>query len=486
MAIADELQAYNDFLLESYATAVNKGAQVPAGTPLNLENLQGAIQSIQTSTDVVNGVIEKYKAASGTVAADTFVEFVRSVGVAGEEKAVASSILVASIDAALIDTDKVFVIYGKSSALYGVVCTVSNTTISAGTPLKLTTSPTNAYLNSRVVKISNDKVFIIHHGSNSYLYGMVCTVSGTTITQGTDTQLNTEYQMSTESGNAIQLEADKVIVLYRGSSSTVMTRGEVCTVSGRTITCGTVTSASVFSYGDVAPLAAVLVDDNKIFMAGGYYGRVMTVSGYTMTAGGAWIISPQLPIYSSVAVKLETNKVLVVRKTQNGSETDPSKQDGLIYGVVCEISDNKIKPGLNTMLLGASGNGFLNALALNSSQVLFVFTAESAGVTMGSICTITDSTILPSVAMQLSDKLVQGATGGALRPYFLILLEEGKVMLGLNGKTSESNTKSVYATVFTGAGAVNIQASASRIEGITKTKCTTSAAGDVWVLDTSS
>ena len=83
--------------------------------------------------------------------------------------------------------------YGSSGYLYGKVLTISDSSISEGTAVALS-STTNAGRVISAVALSSTSVFIAHsYGSNQYLYGIVCTISGTSITAGTDRSFAQNY-----------------------------------------------------------------------------------------------------------------------------------------------------------------------------------------------------------------------------------------------------------------------------------------------------
>lgn len=107
------------------------------------------------------------------------------------------------ISTVLLDDGNIFIAHSGATilALYGIVCSISGTTVTAGKDTLIT----NQYRTGEAIsakKMPNGKIFIVHsHTNNSWhLYGVICSVSGTTITFGTDTPLE---NVTTNSGKFI-------------------------------------------------------------------------------------------------------------------------------------------------------------------------------------------------------------------------------------------------------------------------------------------
>ena len=168
-----------------------------------------------------------------------------------------------------------------------VVGTVSGTSISFGTPTVFDTD--NAFINT-VYDANAQKIVISYQdgGNSNYGTAVVGTVSGTSISFGTpvvfesaDTRINDIVYDST---------AQKVIVAYRDFGNSDAGTARVGTVSGTSISFGTV---AVFDSGgtdrlsaayDVAANATVIFYGDK---ANSYYGTAIvgTVSGTSISFG---------------------------------------------------------------------------------------------------------------------------------------------------------------------------------------------------------
>ena len=255
------------------------------------------------------------------------------------------------IQVSCISENKVFMVYrGSSSCLSGVVCTIDGMVITKGSE---TTLYEGGYdYGTRIATIDDNKVFITFSASlaSSYLYAIVCTISGTTITAGTAIQLST----NTNSGkhvSVVTLSKDKVFIAhsYAGSSYTNL-YGMVCTISGTTITAGTdkkISSPSV----SIFYIRAVALSDDTVFISYGYntnyylYAIVCTISGTTITAGtGTALSSVNYSGLSSFPIKVSKDKVLVIHLDESF----------YLCATVCNISTRTISKGSAYTLVSAN------------------------------------------------------------------------------------------------------------------------------------
>ena len=219
--MANKLYEEND--IAAIATAIR--AKNGSSNTYTVSQMAPAISSIPSGGgDVVNGLIENYKAASSTIDANTFVQFVDMIGSETDTRLSTGSASYQYASAVQIDTNKVFIAHRSGDYLYGIVCTISGNTITAGTDTQLSTV-TSSYEYTSAALVDTNKVFVAHRNGN-YLYGMVCTISGTTVTAGTDTQLLTGGT-SYSDASAVQLDTNRVFIAHRSGSGLY---GVVCTV----------------------------------------------------------------------------------------------------------------------------------------------------------------------------------------------------------------------------------------------------------------
>ena len=248
----------------------------------------------------LNGIIESYIAGPGGMNAGDFAKYVNEGH--GTDTAINTSAAHTgnAISAVALDSTHVFIAhsYNSSYYLYGIVCTISGTTITVGTDTAINSSVNSGSAISAVA-LDSTHVFIAHsyNSSKYYLYGIVCTISGTTITVGTDTAINS----SAHSGSAISavaLNASDVIIYHHAPSSTATLYYVDVSISGTTIAVGTDTQLVSDSYSG-AYISAIPADSfGTIFVAHSYsssyylyaiakpYDSVVTVSSSSDTILG--------------------------------------------------------------------------------------------------------------------------------------------------------------------------------------------------------
>lgn len=185
-----------------------------------------------------------------------------------------------------ISGDKFICVYEiTNTTLRAVVVTVNRATmtLSLGTAVSLTTDSSQlegGYTD--ICTISTDK-FVVSYRSNAdntIIKAVVCTVSGTTITVGTPQTIK-DYAATINLSSICKLDTDKFAIFTEDTSAT----HEVfaCTVSGTVITVGTpvATGANI-----VNQVIATQLDTNKfVLYSAGEYVQIFTVSGTTITAG---------------------------------------------------------------------------------------------------------------------------------------------------------------------------------------------------------
>ena len=229
------------------------------------------------------------------------------------------------VSAVKLTADKVFIALSRSSNTYpiGRVCTIDGSTITVGTS---TTLASNYSTNISVSRLTDNKVFIAYASAGDstasiprHLKGIVCTIDGTTITSGTDTTL---IQTAGAGAviSAVCLDSTKVFIAHSSDNTNYYLNGLVCNISDTTITAGTDTTlVSVANYGKV--ISGIKLYGYKVFIAystgGVIRGTVCTISGTTITAGSYVVISsyPTTSMYTYLSTSIISGtKVLVMYK----------------------------------------------------------------------------------------------------------------------------------------------------------------------------
>ena len=141
-------------------------------------------------------------------------------------------------EAILLSDNKVFITYiaypskySNNYNLYGMVCTIDNTTITKGTVTLLNNSE-DFISQKNMVLLSENNIFIEYikqDTSNKYLYGMVCKIEGETITVEINTSLNMEFNILTFTISTIRLSSSKVLIIHTFNENSYL-YGMVCMV----------------------------------------------------------------------------------------------------------------------------------------------------------------------------------------------------------------------------------------------------------------
>jgi hypothetical protein len=240
-----------------------------------------------------------------------------SAGTSTEVSSTAYTCNVISI--AKINTNKVFIAhsYGSDYYLYGMVVSISGTTVTAGTDTPISTTAKSGVYNSLCL-LQDGNIFIVHPMTSYVLYGIVCTVSGTTITKGTDTQLNSltaNHRMK-----AVALKDNKVFIAHNNGNNATdyYLNGMIISINGMAITVGsdTALNLSVLAGREILPL---LLDNGTIFIAHSYS------SSYHLYAQIFGI---------NEANNIPTNNVTIVEYETQVRKTTTSKFDGVAKEIV--------------------------------------------------------------------------------------------------------------------------------------------------------
>ena len=466
MSIASEITRINNNIANAYTAINSKGGTLPQTQ--NSANLATAINSISGggggSIQVINGIIEQYKASNQTISANSFVQFISDTQLV---KGASSTSVSDSTVAVKINSNKVFVIHRNSNDLNAMICTINGTTIIPGTDTVIVNgaSSASAYSSATAQLIDTNKVFVAHrYGSD--MMGVVCDISGTTITAGTDTLLvSGDY-----AGHVISttlVETNKVFIAHRKGNAL---NGVVCTISGTTITTGTDTEL-VSGTNVYTAAIAQLIDTNKVLIthrgtaAAFLNGVVCTINDTTITVGADTELVSGSTAYANVSiVAISTNKAFISHR--NGS---------YLYGIICTINNTTITVGTDTQLTNESGS-YINAFAILVGTNKVFIAHRNGDDLYGLLCTIDNTTITADTDTKIAEGISVYANSSA------VLVDTNKVFI------AHKNDNDLYGIVFKINGTniediITIVPSSTKIEGLLVTQATENSAGDVWVLN---
>lgn len=470
---------YEESSVSAIAAAIRN--QNGSNSKYTVAQMAPAINAL--SFDITNSIIEQYKATTNTISARTFVEFVNGgMGSLTGKDTVLSSVQgsCALSSAVAIGDNEVFVIYKNNSSLYGMVCHIENMTITIGANVELT-SNSELFTNwgTSMARLSDNGTtrrvfvtFLVNDPLGDYdVYGLVCNITDTTITHGTEKKLsNTKpYVAFTET---VCLDGSKVFVLFTRLNSRYP-YGLVCNTSGTTISSVCESQLSQSPNGNVSPSVHRLSSSSVLVThsVNNYlYGMVCTLSSNSITTGtDTQLTTVEYTNYTtSIGTLEEGTKLILIAPYKVTNVEDPWFCLG---AMICNISNGTITHGEHTRLLNAAYTYQEANVAVLSSTKVFI-SHRSSDRLSGIECVISGNTITPGTDYRLSTD-----SSYAYSDNCPVVLSNDRVFI-----SHRATSKSVLRGVIVSANKT-IKLPETKIDGVTKTQCTTSTAGDVWVLN---
>lgn len=309
----------------------------------------------------INGIVESCYAYKGEdIKAGDLVEYIN--GVAGQGEVKFPNTLIEGTDAysgmvisaTAIDTNKVLVLHSKTSEyhLYGVIVTIEGAAFKIGVDTALGTSTYTGKVISAVT-LENNKVFVAHStsSSNYYMAIGIITISGDVITLSHGTAYSTKNAGAHISVSRL---SDKRVLIAHSYGSYKYAYCTVCTISGTTITkgsdykinnsasnCGTVISCAGFgSYSGF--VAHNYSGDNYTL-----YGCYCDISGTTITVGTDTKLSSDSNSARIIKV-LQISNIRVLILHSYGLSSASLYSD--LYGMMCQATSSSMSLGTDTLV----------------------------------------------------------------------------------------------------------------------------------------
>ena len=340
------------------------------GTPVVYNNVEMTTNSvIYDSTN--NKVVISYRdgsSGSGTAIVGTVSGSTITFGSATVFESSATSYITSTFDSS---NSKVIVAYkddGDNNKGKAAVGTVSGTSISFGTPVEFNSGST-AHI-SATYDTSNQKVVIAYRdeGNGSYGTVRVGTVSGTSISFGSEVvfeSANTSYESAT-----FDPSNNKVIIAYKDNGNSDYGTAIVGTVSGTSISFG---SPVVFNSADTEYISSAFdSSNNKIVITyrdngNSYYGTAIvgTVSGDSITFGSETVFESATSRYTSASYDSSNGKVVIAYEDVGNS----------LYGtaVVGTVSGTSISFGSPVVFESAQVKAISTTYDSNSNKVVIAY-----------------------------------------------------------------------------------------------------------------
>jgi len=365
----------------SRGVAVQTGSAASSGTPVVYEAAEVVLSNSGTlvAYDVNSGKIviaygdagdsNKGKAIVGTVdSSDNSISY----GTAVEFESGNTSNVAISYDA---NAQKVVIVYkdaGNSNYGTAIVGTVSGTSISFGTATVFNSGDTDQITISYDTNAQKHGIFY-RNNSDAHGYGRVGTVSGTSISFGSHTQFSSSINPVNKS-SAYDSTAQKIVLVWRANGASDIGRAAVATISGTSISFGSVAvyeNASIVRprvvYDSNADKSVVVFQDDANSNKG--TAVVGTVSGTNISFGSPVIFETGQMDHLTAVFDSDTNKVVVAYQDEDNSN----------FGTVVNGTVSGTTISFDTPSTFNSSNTQQTASAYDSSQKRTVIAYKDAG-----------------------------------------------------------------------------------------------------------
>jgi len=389
-------------------------------------------QPAYTSTNLTS---ENYIGMSGGVVVPT----VTGSKVSFESSTMGSEYIGATYDP---DTGKIILAYqDQGNSYYGtaVVGTVSGTSISFGTPVVFQTSKTKDFC--AVYDTANDKVVITYcnEASSDAGTGIVGTVSGTSISFGSPAVFDSSGA-GTPHSSVYDTNAGKVVVFYRDTSDSSKGKAAVGTVSGTSISWGSLvnfngndyTNAISAVYDSTAQKIVVCFAD----VGNSTYGSsvVGTVSGTSISFGTKVVFSSSTTQDAFVTYDSSNNKSVVTYK--DGGDSDKGKV------AVATVSGTSISFGTPVTFVSQVGSNYNCAYDTQLGSVII-----SYGVASGQGNFITGKVSGTSIGSFSSPYSYYSDTNRVIRPQLVIDGGTGNAVFSFKDQDDSNKGSSTVTSI---------------------------------------
>ena len=247
----------------------------------------------------IDGIIQSYYVYAGeNISAGSFVEFVNGVASqvtgGGNQYQITSSTTI-YINACVINTNKVFIMYTISSQGYAKIININNNKITQGTEYSIPYSSGSITWWS-CCTVETNKVFLVYQSTGGGGGAIIANVSGNTITFVGNG--NAFYSSNVISNIRCDLfSTNKVLICFKWNSQN-LPMAVVATITNDEITYDTVKTLTT-SYYTTYTIACslgwgkefILYYNNKSGTTAGWYGQILTLSGSNLSYDTPTLIS---------------------------------------------------------------------------------------------------------------------------------------------------------------------------------------------------
>ena len=354
------------------------------------------------------------------------------------------------------NSNKIVIAYqdsGNSSYGTAIVGTVSGTSISFGTEVVFNSGNTD-FITSTFDSNSN-KVVIAYRDQGNSQYGtaIVGTVSGTSISFGSEVVYNSSGTVY--NGSTFDSNSNKVVIVYRDDGNSSRGTAIVGTVSGTSISFGSeVIFESDRADGNVATfdsnsnkVVVVYQDPNNSDAAQAIVG---TVSGTSISFGSAVVIDTNAYIYFAASFDSNANKVLISYIDQGNSNYGTAVV-GTVSGTSISFETPIVFSPSNSINAYPSSTFDSNSNAIvvsyrdggNSDYgEAVVFQSQSTNLTANNYIGMSGGAIeVDSQTEDIGSSVVFNNTGNTTKPHLCFDTNSNKVVIGfVDNAVSEKGT----------------------------------------------
>ena len=331
----------------------------------NLSDLLPAGAGAKSATFTANGTIASGKTlileTAGTVTQVARDSASQSVGSPAVYETATTQYSSCAYDA---NAGKIVVAYYSSSSNgTAVVGTVSGTSISFGTPVTFTSNGVSAV--SVVYDTNAQKILIVYKdGPTGHGKGVVGTVSGTSISFGSIATFASDTTSSISA--AYDENAQKTVIVFEDEGNLDYLTAVVATVSGTSVSFG----SEVVAHNASVSFTSIAYDSNaqKVVVAyrnhdNSYYGtaKVGTVSGTSTSWGSPVVFESAFIEYTATAYDSNANKSVIACRDEGNSS----------YGtaIVGTVSGTSISFGTAVVFETAMTNWITMSYDVNAKKV---------------------------------------------------------------------------------------------------------------------
>lgn len=434
--------------------------------------------------DVLNGIIEEYATKTGEIDANSFVEFVTWQTQTKSTEMLfqpgGTTIDTTYINACKVSDTKVFVAYVQSYSMYGCIITISGTSLTYGTPVKITSgSRYDVYMTPKPVLISSSKIAIacsINDGDNCHGSIIIVSVSGTSITVGS--AINIFNATGNGSLDIRKVSSSTALVVY--STVNYAVYAAVVSISGTTPSLGTEvtldsTSSSIanFGYG----IALEMLSSSKAIViyarnTSNITAKVLSISGTSVSVSATtdlWTIASGSYDRIQTTLKLLSPNTLLCGQVTTYSSTS-------IKYRVLKVSGASITYGADVFVGNGGPTWPAIFCVLSSTEAMAFGRGDYPYNPNYYYLTISGTVITISKAEAITDAYIDGDAGCG---GFAIAVNN--LALLLYAPRIGSNNYSRYVFIGTPTNYKGVKPYATKVDGLLVSKATTTLKGKVYV-----